>query len=31
MMGEKISKLGGEQALESAQTLLSIGIDLKPR
>ncbi|XP_061950796.1 probable WRKY transcription factor 20 isoform X1 [Populus nigra] len=31
LMGEKISKLGGEQALESAQTLLSIGIDLRPR
>ncbi|KAB5513835.1 hypothetical protein DKX38_027741 [Salix brachista] len=31
LMGEKISKLGAEQALESAQTLLSIGIDLRPR
>ncbi|KAJ6434846.1 hypothetical protein OIU84_000149 [Salix udensis] len=27
LMGEKISKLGAEQALESAQTLLSIGFD----
>ncbi|KAJ6758673.1 WRKY TRANSCRIPTION FACTOR 32-RELATED [Salix koriyanagi] len=31
LMGEKLSKLGAEQALESAQTLLSIGIDLRPR
>ncbi|KAJ6732225.1 WRKY TRANSCRIPTION FACTOR 32-RELATED [Salix purpurea] len=31
LMGEKLSKLGAEQVLESAQTLLSIEIDLRPR
>ncbi|KAL3587124.1 hypothetical protein D5086_013991 [Populus alba] len=30
IMGEKILELGGEEALESAQTLLSIGVELKP-
>ncbi|CAK7353934.1 unnamed protein product [Dovyalis caffra] len=30
LMGEKIMELGGEEALESAQTLLSIGSELRP-
>ncbi|XP_057960172.1 probable WRKY transcription factor 4 [Malania oleifera] len=30
LTGEKALELGGEQALESARTLLSIGIELKP-
>ncbi|KAJ9184097.1 hypothetical protein P3X46_007871 [Hevea brasiliensis] len=30
LMDEKVLELGGEKALESAQTLLSIGIELRP-
>ena len=30
MMDEKVLELGGETALESAQTLLSIGIQCRP-
>lgn len=30
LMDEKVLELGGEKALESAQTLLSIGFELRP-